>query len=153
MQHFDIVIRQRFAIQPFEPVHFSRNIIAQRRPIERCSPGVPAKALCIGQIFGKMRSVHQQLLRHTAADNAGTTDPVFLRNRHARAVRCGNARSPNPARSSADDEQVVIKFCHDCFFLLRRRYGYSFGLLPTAFIGNNYRPKRLNLALSKRCFD
>ncbi len=81
-ENLDIVIAQRLAVQPFEPVDLGCDIIAQGAPVESRFFGAPAKAFGIFHILGKMRAINEQLFRNTAADDAGAADTVLLGNRH-----------------------------------------------------------------------
>src|SRR5207342_1114859 len=57
-----------------------------------------------------LRAVHQELLRHAAADHAGPADAEFLGNGDPRTRQRGNTCRAHAAGSCADDEQVVVVF-------------------------------------------
>src|SRR4029079_2731178 len=66
----------------------------------------------INKIVGKTRGINEKLLRHAAADHAGTADAVFFRDHDARAVLARNARGAHATRSRTNDEKVEVVVGH-----------------------------------------
>ena len=108
LDHGDLVVGQRLAINALEPGDLAQHAVAQGNPVEAGFPDRPTEFLRVLQILGEMRAVNQQLLGHAAADDAGAANAKLLRHRHLRAVRRGDARRANPARACADDEEIVV---------------------------------------------
>ena len=84
----------------------------QRFPVERGLAHRPAVAGRILELVGKARGIHQQLLRHAAADHAGAADAIFLRHHHARAMAGRDPRRAHAAGSGTDDEQIDVVISH-----------------------------------------
>src|SRR3546814_17058160 len=59
-----------------------------------------------------MRAVNGQFLGHAAANDAGAPDPILFCYGNARAVRGGDARGADPARTGADDEEIIVEIAH-----------------------------------------
>src|SRR3981189_242055 len=87
---------------------------AASRPGVRADQGAPVEARPfdgpsvsggIPEIVRKPGRVDEQLLRHAAPDDAGSADPVLLREYHFCAVGGRDARSPEAARAPADNEK------------------------------------------------
>jgi hypothetical protein len=97
LQDGDLMGRQRVGVSALDPSDLGKHIVAERRPVEPAIRHVPAEHRSIVQVLGKMRAVDQQLLRHTAADDAGAADPVLLGDCDTRAVSRRNPRSANAA--------------------------------------------------------
>ena len=108
MKQRDFIIGEGIAVKSLKPINLRCDIVTQCRPIERRAFGIPAKAFGIGQILGKMRSVNEHFFWHTAANDTGAANAVFLGHCNARAVPRRNARRPHAAGTSADNEQIII---------------------------------------------
>ena len=134
-----LVVAKRLAIKAFQAVDLGSNIVAQDAPIKCRTFGVPAKTLCVVQIFGEMRSINQQLFGHTAANDAGAANTMLLRHGNTRAMRCSNARSTDAAGACANDEEIIVKISHILFFPVSTRYGDRFIILPTGILAHCYR--------------
>ena len=88
--------------------------------LARLLPGVdtkrfwndPALARCVVDRTANLAGVHQQLLGHTSANDAGTTPAVGLGDRNTRAMLGGHARCSYASRSTADHEEVHIEAGH-----------------------------------------
>ncbi|MPL84493.1 hypothetical protein SDC9_30458 [bioreactor metagenome] len=106
----DAGARLAAAIDRLEPVELGIEPGAEAGPVEGAELGLPA----IGaRLFHRRRhrgGKDHQLLRHAAADHAGAAHPVFLGQRHLRAMlaRC-DPRRAHPARTAADHEEVVVE--------------------------------------------
>src|SRR5207237_10195358 len=60
-------------------------------------------------------SLHAALpifFRHAAADHAGATDAIFLRQHHARAIAGRDARGAHATRAAANDEKIGVELGH-----------------------------------------
>jgi hypothetical protein len=75
-------------IDRVQPVDFLVHVVAQRRPGMSGRGNGPAEARGVLEFVRELGAVHQQLLRHTAADHAGAADAVILADADARAVGC-----------------------------------------------------------------
>ena len=106
----DVVVRQRLAVEPFQPGDVVLHQIAQPLPVEALGRDVPPELACVFKILGEMRAVDQHLLGHAAPDHAGAADPVFLGHRHPCAVRGSHAAGTHAARAGADGEKVKVEF-------------------------------------------
>ncbi len=108
----DVMARQRRLVDAVQPVDLGQDIVAQRRPVEAPVAERPAEAARVDQVLGEVTAIDQQLLRHAAADDAGTADAVLLGDGDARAVARRDPRGADPARAGADDEEVVVEAGH-----------------------------------------
>ncbi len=72
----------------------------------------PAIALGHLELVRELRGEHHELLGHAAAHHAGAADLVLLGDGYARPAQGRNPRRPHPARTRADDEQVVVIVSH-----------------------------------------
>ena len=113
----DAVAFQRLLIGAVQAIDFGQDIVAQGRPGEFAfARHLPAEAARVLQILGEMRTVDEQLLRHTAANDAGAADAIFLGHRHARAMRRRHARGTRAPGPCANDEQVIVILSHGVSF-------------------------------------
>ena len=96
-ENLHLRIAQCLAVQPFEPIDFGRNIVAQRWPVKGRTGGIPTKTLRIGQVFGKVRTINEQLLGNTATNDAGAANAILLCDCYPCAVRRSNARGTHAA--------------------------------------------------------
>src|SRR5262249_16690178 len=80
----------------------------QRLPVERRMRHRPAKPGGIFELVVKAGGIDEKLLGHTAADHAGTAEPVFLGKHDVRPVLGGNAGSADAARSASDYEKIGV---------------------------------------------
>src|SRR5258708_32382658 len=81
---------------------------AQRTAVEAGPFHGPSVSGGIPEIVREAGCVDEQFLRHAAPDDAGAADPVLLGEHHLRAVGCRDARGPDTARATADDEEVHV---------------------------------------------
>src|SRR3546814_15390346 len=102
-----------------------------RRPPEytRTYTLCPYPSLCRSE----MRAVNEQFLGHAAANDAGAPDPILFCYGNARAVRGGDARGADPARTGADDEEIIVEIAHG---------------LPLKWTGGHSRPDRKSTRLN-----
>ena len=84
----------------------------QRRPVEACLGHPPAIAGRIGEMFGKLRGIDIELLRHAAADDAGAAVAILLGDGDAPAEGCRHTGRPHPAGAAADDEEIIVVTGH-----------------------------------------
>src|SRR5690606_35896699 len=80
----------------------------QRRPIESCALDGPAEATGVGEFFGEVRAIDQQLLRHTANVDAGAAQIAALRHGHAGAEIGGKTCRTHTAGTGTYDEEVEV---------------------------------------------
>ena len=59
-------------------------------------------------MVGEAARIDQQLLRHAAANDAGSADAELLRHHRLGAVAGRDARGADAARTGADDEQIDV---------------------------------------------
>ena len=103
---------QHAQIDAVEAVDLAVLVGDQGGPVEARTLDLPAVARGVLDVLGKMGAVGQQLLGHAAADDAGTTDPVFLTDTSAGAVHGSAAAGRDTARAGADDEEIEIVCAH-----------------------------------------
>src|SRR4029079_751943 len=103
---------ERGHVSALQPRDFAVLVVDQRRPMENRFRHRPAVAGRINKIVGKTRGIKEKLLRHAAADHAGTADAVFFRDHDARAVLARNARGAHATRSRTNDEKVEVVVGH-----------------------------------------
>src|SRR5262249_31152876 len=70
---------------------------------------VPALAARVLECAADLAGVHQQLLRHTAADHTGAAPAIGLGDRDPRAVLGGHTCGPHAAGPTTDDEEVDVE--------------------------------------------
>ena len=90
----------------------SRSLLAISVGHENVASADPAVGRGILEILAEVRGVHEQFLRHAAADHAGASRPVGLGDRDARAEARRDAGRTHSARAGADHEQVVVELRH-----------------------------------------
>src|SRR5690606_30187280 len=115
-------ILQSQAIEPFEAANFPILCGNQLFPVEACFAHLPAESGRVLEMFGELRCIDEQLFRHAAANDAGSPEPVFLRNRHPLAEGSREPSRPDTAGTSADHEKVVVESGH---VRLLQRYAMS----------------------------
>ncbi len=84
----------------------------QRLPVEGHRRNGPAEAGGVLDFIVDVRSDHEQLFRHAAADHAGAAHPVLFGHHDAGAVAGRDPGGANTARASADDKQIDVEFSH-----------------------------------------
>ncbi len=116
-------VNQQVAVDTIKAIDFTVLVGDQGRPIKvRCTQG-PAKTAGLLKVFGEMRTVHQQFLRHAADVNARTAQVAAFRHSHLGAKPCGKARRANTAGTGANYIQIKIV---GHFTLLGRASAYRF---------------------------
>ena len=95
IEHFNIRVCQKLAIDPFKAVQFAVHPVLEKMPVKGTVLNVPAKKFGFIDRFGIARSKDHQLLRHATADDAGSAisivfgqaylGPVFTRRDTCRA--------------------------------------------------------------------
>ncbi len=108
----DLVVVERLRVEPLEPVDIGEHMVAQHRPVEGEVRHIPAEAARVLDVLGEMRAIDEHLLGDAAADHAGAADPIFLRDRHPRAIAGRDPRRAHAARTRTDHEQVEIIVAH-----------------------------------------
>ena len=94
----------------------------QRRPVERDLWDGPAEARGVLDLVVDMRSDHEQLFRHAAADHAGAAHPVLFGDHHPRAMTGGDPGGAHATRPSSDHEQIDVELSHVSPALREWRY-------------------------------
>src|SRR3546814_12591172 len=110
LEHGDLVIVERLAVEALEPRDLREHIVAQPRPVEAAVGHVPAELAGVVNILRAMGAIDEQLLGHAATDGAGAAEAIFLRPRDARSVRGSNPAGPTPPRTGAKYTQVDDEF-------------------------------------------
>ena len=95
VDHLGFCVSQSRAIRSLKARDLPVLVRNQRRPIEFGPLDRPAITCRILEMFRELRGVHEELLRHAAANDTGSTEPVFFRYRDALAERCRNAPCPD----------------------------------------------------------
>ncbi len=112
---------QQVTVDPVEAVDFAIFVGDQRRPIKvRLAQG-PAKAAGLLEVFGKVRTVHQQFFWHTTNVDARPAQIAAFRHGHLRTKTCGKACRSNTTGTGAN--YIKIKIVGH-FTLLGRMSGY-----------------------------
>mmetsp|Transcript_33708 Transcript_33708/g.56614 ORF Transcript_33708/g.56614 Transcript_33708/m.56614 type:complete len:494 (+) Transcript_33708:480-1961(+) len=117
--HLHIGVPEDLPVDAREAVQLVVLVRDQRLPVEHGRLGDrPAKLLAILEVLCVMGRVHQQLLWHTSADDAGTADSAqgfccngrkrHLTNRNLGAIRGGHPRGAHTATAGSDAEQIVV---------------------------------------------
>ena len=86
--------------------------LQEGRPVEFRVVERPTVALGDLQGVADLGSHDHELLGHAAANDAGAADAILLGHGHLLAAQGGQARRAHPARTGADDEEVVVVLCH-----------------------------------------
>src|SRR3546814_10826730 len=74
LEHGDLVVVERLAIEALEPIDLGEHIVAQHGPVELAVGHVPAEFARVVDILGEMRAVNEQFLGHAAANDAGRSE-------------------------------------------------------------------------------
>lgn len=105
-------VLQPLAIEAFEPGDFLVLRRDQLFPVEATFADAPAETFGILEIFRELRGINEQLLRHAAANDAGTAITVFFSYSHALAERGRHAAAAHAAGTTTDNEEIVVISCH-----------------------------------------
>ena len=107
-EDLDAIVGQGVGIGLLQPPDFGEDVVAQHRPAEATVGNVPAEHRRIVQILGEMGTEDEQFLGHAATDDAGAANFIFLGDGDPGAMGGGDPGRAHPARTSADDEQVIV---------------------------------------------
>ncbi|ENN89245.1 hypothetical protein RHSP_51766 [Rhizobium freirei PRF 81] len=103
---------QPLAVEALQPGDFLILRLDQLIPVETAFADRPAEAGSILEMLAVLRGIDEELLRHTAANDAGPAIAIFLGNADLLAERSGDARAAYAAGAAANDEKVEIKRRH-----------------------------------------
>ncbi len=95
-----------------EPVDLKILVFDQRGPIKRHLVRCPAEADSIFEFLGKLGSVNEKLLGHTATDDAGATDAIFFCHRNLGAMFGSDTRGAHTAGTCSNHEKIVVEPRH-----------------------------------------
>ena len=112
VENIGLGVLQPLAIQPLETGNFLVLRGDQLLPVEAALAHTPAETFGILEMFGELRGIDEQLLRHAAANDAGAAITIFFSNPHALAERGRHAAAAHAARAATDDEKIVVISCH-----------------------------------------
>ena len=125
----DLRSGQQLTVDVLQALRLGRLGRRPARHLEVRMADVPAVARRLAEGVAVGCRVHQQLLRHAAADDAGAADAAAFDDRHLGAMRRGAARGGHAAGAGADHHQVEVshrahfsggKITFQSFFMLIR---------------------------------
>ncbi len=103
-----LVVVQRLRVEAAQAGHFGQHVVTQGRPIELRVFHVPAETTRVFKVFREMRAVHQQLLGHAAANDAGAADAILLGDCNSGAMGRGHARRTHTAGTGTDYQKIIV---------------------------------------------
>ena len=112
LEKLDVRLVEHLEIDPIQPVQFAILRRDQLRPIKLSGPNLPAKPGRIFEVVCEMRTIDEEFLWHTAAQDAGATDAIFLTNGDLRTIGCGSPGGGDAAGTGANRQQIEIELCH-----------------------------------------
>jgi hypothetical protein len=105
-------IFQPVTVEPLQPVDLAILVGNQCRPVEAGLADPEAISVCILEMLVELRGVDEQLLGNTAANDAGSAEPVLFGDGHLLAQARRQTCCANAAGSATNDKQVEVEFAH-----------------------------------------
>ena len=104
LQQGHAAVHQDAAIDAVQALNLAILVGDQGLPVEGRAVDGPAVALRLADVLSVVRTVDQQLLRHTADVDAGAAQVAALGDGHFRAKACSEARRTYATGTRTDDE-------------------------------------------------
>ncbi len=112
LEYLGAGILKPLAIKALKPGNLTIFVRDESFPVEGGLGHGPAIAGCILEMLRKLRGVYKELLRHTAANDAGAAKAVFFGNGDAFSKACRKTRSTHPTRTAANHKKIVVEIAH-----------------------------------------